>query len=335
MRGFNVLVSRKRIVWVDIAKAIAIILMIVGHEIKNVWISTFIFSFHMPLFFILSGYTSSEINNSKKLKRNVKKLLKNSWLLAALMILLLTVQQWILYKDVNIWQDSLKGIFWGSNFYGKDGVQVSNVGVMWFMFAFFWAKIIYDSLQVLLHSNKYNGFILGILAYVSIIFSKYYWLPQALDVAVVAAFFMWCGWYIKKFDDKNKFNIPLSLSITFFWIMCVLAKIHIELATRSYPLQFVSVIEAIAGSIVIIYLSKKCENLNLLSKLSILGPHTLAILCIHHLDLYWIWWGKFINSNIIAAIIRLFIDMLLLVIVLWIKKIYKNIFNGNYELFNK
>ena len=330
MKGFNILVNRKRIVWVDIAKAIAIILMIVGHEIKNVWICTFIFSFHMTLFFILSGYTSSEINNVKKLKRNIKKLFKNSWLLAALMILLLTFQQWILYKNVNIWQDSLKGIFWGSNFYGKDGVWVSNVGVMWFMFAFFWAKIIYDSLQVLLHSNKYNGFVLGILAYASIIFSKYYWLPQALDVAVVAAFFMWCGWCIKNFDEKNKFNISLSLCITFFWIMCVLAKIHIELATRSYPLQFVSVIEAIAGSIVIIYLSKKCEKLNLLSKLAILGQHTLAILCIHHLDLYWIWWSRFMNSNITAAIVRLFIDMFLLVIVLWIKKVYKNTFKWNY-----
>ena len=45
--------------------------------------------------------------------------------------------------------------------------------------------------MILFDSNKYNGFILGILAYVSIIFSKYYWLPQALDVAVVVAFL--CG----------------------------------------------------------------------------------------------------------------------------------------------
>jgi hypothetical protein len=55
-------------------------------------------------------------------------------------------------------------------------VQVNNVGVMWFMFAFFWAKVIYDSLQVLISNNKYNGFILGALAYISIVFSKYYWL---------------------------------------------------------------------------------------------------------------------------------------------------------------
>lgn len=50
------MVSSKRIEWVDIAKGIAIILMVVGHEIGgNARI--FIFSFHMPLFFILSGFT--------------------------------------------------------------------------------------------------------------------------------------------------------------------------------------------------------------------------------------------------------------------------------------
>lgn len=325
MEGFYVLVSRKRIVWVDIAKAIAIILMIIGHEIKNVWVYTFIFSFHMPLFFILSGYTSSEVHKWKKLKRNIKKLFINSWLLAAIMILLLVFQQWILYKNINIWHDSLKGIFWGSNFYGKDGVQVNNVGVMWFMFAFFWAKVIYDSLQVLISNNKYNGFILGALAYISIVFSKHYWLPQTLDIAVVAAFFMWIGWYIKNADKKNRFNIVLNFLVVSFWIICVLSKIHIELATRSYPLQFVSVIEAVAGSMVIIELSKKCEKIKILSKLSILGQHTLAILCIHHLDLYWIWWSKFINNNITAAIVRLFIDLSLLILVLYVRKAYRKI----------
>ena len=47
--------STKRIAWIDMAKAIAILLMVIGHEASgNIY--TWIFSFHMPLFFILSGY---------------------------------------------------------------------------------------------------------------------------------------------------------------------------------------------------------------------------------------------------------------------------------------
>ena len=42
---------------IDIAKAVGIILMVVGHfNGLPLWFEKWIFSFHMPLFFILSGY---------------------------------------------------------------------------------------------------------------------------------------------------------------------------------------------------------------------------------------------------------------------------------------
>lgn len=50
---------QKRLQWLDIAKALAIILMVVGHTSIPVPISNFIWSFHMPLFFIASGWTTN------------------------------------------------------------------------------------------------------------------------------------------------------------------------------------------------------------------------------------------------------------------------------------
>ncbi len=43
--------EKERIEWVDIAKGIAIIAMIIGHGCPKRAIVSFIFSFHMPLFF--------------------------------------------------------------------------------------------------------------------------------------------------------------------------------------------------------------------------------------------------------------------------------------------
>lgn len=43
--------------WIDCARGIAILLVIVGHTISGV-LSGAIYSFHMPLFFIFSGITS-------------------------------------------------------------------------------------------------------------------------------------------------------------------------------------------------------------------------------------------------------------------------------------
>lgn len=47
----------QRIDWIDIAKGIGIIFVVLGHcVVKTDYIHKFIFSFHMPLFFVLSGY---------------------------------------------------------------------------------------------------------------------------------------------------------------------------------------------------------------------------------------------------------------------------------------
>ncbi len=72
-----------RIEWIDIAKCIGILLVIIGHTVYyNVYgsgLRGIIFSFHMPLFFILSSIT---FKNSKdgnqfinKIQRGYKKLI--------------------------------------------------------------------------------------------------------------------------------------------------------------------------------------------------------------------------------------------------------------------
>lgn len=45
-----------RIRYIDIMKGITILLVMVGHYFSNRLVSTFIWSFHMPLFLFISGY---------------------------------------------------------------------------------------------------------------------------------------------------------------------------------------------------------------------------------------------------------------------------------------
>lgn len=44
-----------RVYWVDVAKALAIILVVIGHMGFPEEVRTVIYGFHMPLFFLLSG----------------------------------------------------------------------------------------------------------------------------------------------------------------------------------------------------------------------------------------------------------------------------------------
>jgi acyltransferase len=50
---------KQRVLWVDNAKAIGIILVLLGHQAMPYNITKFIYSFHMPLFFFLSGFINT------------------------------------------------------------------------------------------------------------------------------------------------------------------------------------------------------------------------------------------------------------------------------------
>lgn len=61
---------KERNVTIDIMKGIGIILMVVGHSGCPSFLRNFIYTFHMPLFFMISGYliTESKLNVIKKNK---------------------------------------------------------------------------------------------------------------------------------------------------------------------------------------------------------------------------------------------------------------------------
>ena len=147
--------GKKRLTWVDIAKAIAIIGMVVGHEVTNNALRIFIFSFHMPLFFILSGYTSGNVDNWKKLGAKLKKSFIKVWLLACLMVILLGIENLLAgaLSFPKMLQVDLQGLIWGSN---VPWMKIQTVGIMWFLFVFFWAKLLFDWLQVIFGPEMSN-----------------------------------------------------------------------------------------------------------------------------------------------------------------------------------
>ena len=55
----NISTRTNRLKWLDIAKGISIILVVIGHTSIPRFLSDFIWAFHIPLFFIASGWTTN------------------------------------------------------------------------------------------------------------------------------------------------------------------------------------------------------------------------------------------------------------------------------------
>lgn len=272
----------------------------------------------MPLFFILSGFTSGSIKSNNVYLAKLKKAFKNVWLLAVLVVFLYCLECWLiqpLFNMQTLEKQFVLGIYWGCN-----NIPITNVaGTMWFMFAFFWSKLLYDLLQ-LWFPIQYNGIILLTLAFISFLLNR--WLPQVMDLAPYGAFFMWLGYVMKdkisKWNHKSALTQIISISaIATYWIVLAISGIYIDMSIRKFPLFLISLIEAFAGTIVICKLSSFIENTKFLNWLQIIGRHTLPILCIHQLDLYWVIWSKYVPKWYVAVIIRLIIDMLIFLVYLY------------------
>lgn len=65
--------NSNRNLWIDIAKGILIILMVAGHAGVPTWLESMIYTFHMPCFFIISGFLFSEAYLSDPKKFIIKR----------------------------------------------------------------------------------------------------------------------------------------------------------------------------------------------------------------------------------------------------------------------
>lgn len=313
---------KKRIEWVDMTKAIAILSMIAGHELNSAGLlATLIYCFHMPIFFILSGYTSHPITTWQEYSMKIWKSFKKIYLMAVVILFIQMVLANLIAHGSwsQMGQSFLKNWYWASN-----NEQVASVGVLWFLFAFFYGILVYDGISVLVRDYRYAGPIYTLLAFLGMAIASKIWLPQDLDLALVIPLFMWFGRWLKesRFIESKLFRYVLIISVV-IWLLAGQQRFHIELSIRHYPGLFLSVLAALLSSLVVIYLAQGLLYLPYSSKLLVFGRHTLLLLCIHSLDLYWSWWGALVAGPM-KLILRVLLDLMIFVIILGLHHLWQH-----------
>lgn len=279
-----------RIAWVDIAKGFIIILVIISHTVEfGSFTRNFIFSFSMPCFFILSGYTYKIAKNYLEISIHLKKYIKSLIFPSIIVSCVVILVQWLLSDD-----NSLKTLWdiskqMGDSLWWASGVNVrshNGLGMLWFLFSLFWAKIFIDIIYILF-PGKNTGYIYIFLGLIGILLGiKGKWLPQNLDVTFVAMIFIYIGILWKEYSIYiNKYKNILFFISVILWISCLNFNIYIEMATRSYPYLIISIVEAVLASFAICCLCEALvSNIRVSKIIQFIGRHTLLILLIHHID---------------------------------------------------
>lgn len=274
--------EKKRIDYFDIAKGIGIILMILGHmSLQNKYLKNFLYTFHMPLFFIISGYFFRYRENKICIKNIIKKLII-PYTLTCIIIIFYKVFRLLLDGNFSDITNTIK--VWGlASIYGSGyGIRygIQFIGAIWFLLALGFATYIMN----LIYNQKYRYLWVLLIAYVGYKTSTYIWLPLSIQVGMVALVFVYIGVLVRENDLFNtKIPIILYLFLIFIMVFCTKYCGNIDMVRNYYNDGLIDFIGGLSGTFLCIKISMIIDKYTkMLSKMfAFIGRNSLLCMCIH------------------------------------------------------
>lgn len=255
---------------IDVARAIGIFLVVLGHTfpdaslqggIQNgMWRVVFniIYSFHMPLFYFLSGFVSNKysIDVQDSWNRTLKKFKRLMvpyfcWGILYIPFRILLAQ----YASAEFSIGRIWRILIGENPYSG----------LWFLYALFAISLIYIWL---VKSDKSLG-IVFIISILMLFVGKYVYIIEPIKWIFLYLFYYLLGVYFHKYYMKISDNIRKKSCILI--VGCVFAVLFYLNQHKTWMSGFVSILVAISGTFVILGFAEYLSNSMLLTKLGKYG----------------------------------------------------------------
>lgn len=283
----------KRNPMISIAKAIGIILMVVGHVYdKESWGVHFIYMFHMPLFFVLSGYFFKAPQNLKDLLKFAKKKITGLYIpYLSWTILFILLHNFLLNFEIGeITYDSKELLLCIFNsaftFVSSERVLVG----FWFLKALFSASLFLAIFLFLAKKFQLN------VSHVAIISMSLVAILMLFEIAnktllgmFLGAFFLGVGYYVR----KAKFEMKLD-RWTWIFLFCSFVFILSRIFCNIHDTEMLFVdkytflpfsISGTLGSVMVMLISQRVvsyKNSKMFGLIRYIGDHTLIILALHY-----------------------------------------------------
>ncbi|MGB9927790.1 MAG: acyltransferase family protein [Methanosarcina sp.] len=292
--------------WIDTAKGIGILLVILGHSNFNQSAIVIISTFNMPLFFFLSGY----LYNHSKYKQDPNRFMALKFKRLVIpyfitnIIILCTYAVLSFFKIYSFNEKPplkhLIGIFYGNGApLDPPTIYTNTLNIpSWFLLSLFCAFLL---LYILAFTHeKYGLRISGLLGVLFLLsgfeISKHIFLPWGFDIACVSMFFMFLAyltsgnreryarlaWLDRNGSENLKKILYCSVLILLLYFV-ISFNGRVDMNTRNYANLPIFYIGGLLGTTMIIGIAKelsKKENI-LTNSFVFLGKHSLIILLYH------------------------------------------------------
>lgn len=282
----------ERIGWVDFAKGVAIILMVLAHILfLRTDLSKIIFVFHMPFFFVMAGFLLNlnkwgGAQNFESFAAKIFKRLVVPYFLAEL----LWYPIWLfVFRDAG----HLKYL-WGWNeinplkaltaiFVGNGNDIGLALGQLWFLPALFVAEIIFIKLYNRLNEVGAEVFVLAVAmcSLLGLCVGKVGALPFGTDNALAAQIFILAGVLIRRYNFVERIDLKTCVALTLIFATAFSLNGFVNMNFRRYGEPFLFYAGALSGTLLLMKLSALTTGGKIFSLISACGRQSMMILILH------------------------------------------------------
>lgn len=279
--------NENRIVYIDFFRGIGILLMVMGHmSFGGLYgfgpeFDKFIHAFHMPMFFVISGYFFHMKDNYKvffnqKLKTLILPYVFFGFCYSSL---------WILSNKATNFKPVLR-LLWNND------SDLPYEGALWFLTAIFFSYVIYDLIHRLVYRKEYILFITVICVAIGHLTCFYNIdLPWSLDAALIGVGLMYFGELIHR---------KKLLYLKWYWLIALIVVVGlgiylnkpVNMNSGIYGNVLLFWINAIGATVVGLNLSRllccKFSKSIIINYFSWIGNNSIVFLCCNHLPILFV-----------------------------------------------
>ena len=281
----------ERIKWLDFAKGVAIILVVLGHVLKSDSdLYKLIFVFHMPFFFVTAGFLLNldKWGGDKNFRPFAAKLFKRlivPYYVAELLwypIWLVVCREgghlghlwhWCEIEPLN----ALSAIFIGNG--NNTGLILEQ---LWFLPALLCAEIIFIKLYNRLNKIGVEIFVFAVVTATSLGFNlKPLSLPLGLDIALAAQIFLLAGVLIRRYNVVERLSPKNCGVLTLIVIVAFEFNERVDMNFRVYGNALLFYAGGLSGTLLLMKISALMTCGRIFSLISSCGRQSMMILVLH------------------------------------------------------
>ena len=168
------------------------ICIILGH-LGNASINRIVFTFHVPIFFFITGYFTNKKRDLNGFIKNKARTLLVPYIISSIVIIIIGTLKGVWWNNAfDEFQNWCYAALYGAGDTYTEPFWIPGIGAIWFLWATFWGSIF---LRISFKFDKYIRllFIVGLFA-VGYFSRRIFWFPFSIQAGACATMFIYMGY---------------------------------------------------------------------------------------------------------------------------------------------